>query len=273
MNELAVTQNQGLITYDKDQINLIKELYAKKSTDAELKLLMYMSNKYGLDILTKQIWCIKFGDAAAQIYAGRDGFLEVGHRSGKFNGIETKVVRIDEPLLIEYSAWENRVKVNKIFSSEYQFVATCTVFRTDMEHPITVEVYEEEYSTGQSLWQSKRRTMIGKVAESQALRKAFSISGLYAEEEIYAEKIEVNENKPTTAEFVEADVITNSVIDKVKVATIRVIAEKKGIKEKNICDSYKIDSFANMTFEEWKSAMDKLELRPDKVKNPLEGVI
>lgn len=273
MNELAI-QSQSLITYDKDQINLIKSMYAKKSTDDELKLLMYMSNKYGLDILTKQIWCIKFGEAAAQIYAGRDGFLEVGHRSGKFDGIETKITKIDEPFSIQYSAWENKVKVNKTFKSEHQFVATCTVYRKDIEHPIVVEVYEEEYSTGQSLWQSKRRTMIGKVAESQALRKAFSISGLYAEEEINtAEKVEINENKPTTEEFVEADVITHSIIDKVKIITITAVALRKGIKEKNICDAYKIDRFEQMTYNDWKAAMDRLELRPDKKSNPLEGVI
>jgi hypothetical protein len=44
-------------------------------------------------------------------------------------------------------------------------------------------VWEEEYSTGIDNWDRKRRTMISKVAESQCLRKAFSISGIYAPEE------------------------------------------------------------------------------------------
>jgi phage recombination protein Bet len=272
-NEIVTTQGQGLISYNKEQLSLIKEMYAKKATDTELQLLLYMSNRYGLDILTKQIWCVKFGDAAAQIYAGRDGFLEVGHRSNQFDGMETKIKRIDEPISIEYSAWENRVKVNKTFKSDYQFVATCTVYRKDMEHPIEVEVYEEEYSTGQSLWQTKRRTMIGKVAESQALRKAFSISGLYAEEEIYQEKVEIDENKPTTEEVVEADVIINSVIDKNKVDAIIALAKRKGINQKSICTKFKLNSFEEMTIVEWSSAMDNLNLRPDKKANPLEGVI
>lgn len=273
MNEIVTTQNQGLITYNKEQVQLIKDMYAKRATDAELKLLMYMSDKYGLDILTKQIWCIKFGEAAAQIYAGRDGFLEVGHRSGKLNGIETPITRVEEPFSVEYFVWENKQKVKKVFKSDYQFVATCTVFRTDMEHPITVEVYEEEYSTGQGLWQTKRRTMIGKVAESQALRKAFSISGLYAEEEIYQEKVEINENAPTTEEAVEAEIIINSKIDKNKIDAIIALAQRKGINQKSICDKYKIDKFEDMTIVEWSSAMDNLNLRPDKKANPLEGVI
>ena len=275
MNEIATIQNQGqgLVSYNKEQVQLIKDMYAKQATNEELSLLMYMSNKYGLDILTKQIWCIKFGSAAAQIYAGRDGFLEVGHRSGKFNGIETKVTRIEEPIYIEYSTWENKVRVKKTFSSEYQFVATCTVFRTDMEHPITVEVYEEEYSTGQSLWQTKRRTMIGKVAESQALRKAFSISGIYAEEEMYQDKTEPNENRPTTAEIVEVDEIIHNPLSKDKVEAIKERAIAKGINQKSICKAYNLDTFDQMDIEQWAEAMDKLGLRPDKKANVLEGVI
>jgi len=53
-----------------------------------------------------------------------------------------------------------------------------------MSHPIEVEVYASEYSTGKNLWRDKPRTMIQKVAEAHALRRAFSISGLYSPEEI-----------------------------------------------------------------------------------------
>ena len=272
MNEVT-TFNQELITYSPDQVKLIKDMYAKKATDDELKVLMYMSNKYSLDILTKQIWCVKFGEAAAQIYAGRDGFLEIGHRSGKFNGIETKTVKVNEPLSINYLAWENRVRVEKTFKSDFQFVSTCTVFRKDMDHPISVEVYEEEYSTGQSLWQSKRRTMIGKVAESQALRKAFSISGIYSQEEMNTNDVIVNENKPTVEEIIEVDTITHSIIDKNKVDAIIALAKRKGIIQHSVCAAYGIETFEEMTFEVWNEATEKLNLRPDKKVNPLDGVI
>jgi hypothetical protein len=42
----------------------------------------------------------------------------------------------------------------------------------------------KEYSTGKALWASKPKTMLIKVAESQALRRAFSISGIYSPEEM-----------------------------------------------------------------------------------------
>jgi hypothetical protein len=63
-------------------------------------------------------------------------------------------------------------------------VGWCRVYRKDMSHPFEVEVYASEYSTGKNLWRDKPRTMIQKVAEAHALRRAFSISGLYSPEEI-----------------------------------------------------------------------------------------
>jgi phage recombination protein Bet len=176
------------IRYSGEQVQLIKDMYARGATDDELKLLMYMSKKYGLDILTKQIWCVKYANQPAQIYTSRDGFISIAHRiklpDGRpsLDGFKTTVERIPEGFSIKYydkdkSSWQT-------FTCDFQYVATCTVYRKDMDHPIEITVFEEEYSTGRNLWQTKRRTMISKVAESQAFRKAFDISGLYGEEEM-----------------------------------------------------------------------------------------
>jgi hypothetical protein len=63
-------------------------------------------------------------------------------------------------------------------------VGWCRVYRKDMSRPFEVEVSLSEYSTGKNLWQTKPKTMIVKVAEAHALRRAFSISGLYSPEEV-----------------------------------------------------------------------------------------
>jgi phage recombination protein Bet len=146
------------------RVALIKAKVAPDATNTEFELLMYMSAQYGLDPLLKQIWLVKFGNSPAQIYAGRDGFLEIAHRSGHFDGMETKVTMSADGTKIES--------------------ATCTVWRNDMQHPFTSNVLFNEYSTGKNLWASKPAVMIGKVAESVALRKAFSVSGLYSPEEM-----------------------------------------------------------------------------------------
>lgn len=161
--------------YTDKQIQLIHDTYAKNTTKEEFELYMYTAGKFGLDPLLKQIWCVKFANQNAQIYAGRDGFLEIAHRSGKFNGIKSGM---------------------KDSNTAY-----AEVYRKDMSNPFYVEVNMGEYSTGQALWKTKPKTMLTKVAESQALRRAFSISGVYGEEEmgqweLQAQDITFNTEKP-----------------------------------------------------------------------------
>lgn len=167
MNELA-----KVTSWTPEQQQLIKDTVAKGVTDDEFKLFLYTATKYNLDPLIGQIWCVKYGTSPASIFAGRDGFLAKAHESGQFNGMEA------EP---KFDQNGNLVS------------ATCSVHRKDMEHPVTVTAYLAEYNSGKANWAKMPITMICKVAESQALRKAFSISGIYSEEERFA--IE-NSNKP-----------------------------------------------------------------------------
>jgi len=157
MNDIVKADNQ-VSKYNSKEIELIHNMYAKNSTEEEFKLFLYTANKFGLDPLLKQIWCVKFANQNAQIYAGRDGFLEIAHRSGQFNGLESGM------------------KDNN--------TAYAKVYRKDMDNPFYVEVDMSEYSTNQALWKSKPKTMLQKVAESQALRRAFSITGIYSPEEM-----------------------------------------------------------------------------------------
>lgn len=168
--------NQGVEASDNEKrISLIKAKVAPDCTNTEFELLMYMADKYNLDPLLRQIWAVKFGNSPAQIYAGRDGFLEIAHRSGMFNGMDTKVIyKLDD---------EGRVVTDKS-GLAIPHSAVCTVWRKDMTNPFIATVLFTEYNTGKNLWTSKPSVMIGKVAESVCLRKAFSVSGLYCPEEM-----------------------------------------------------------------------------------------
>ena len=150
---------------DPSKYELIKSLYAKGATNEEFELYLYTANRFGLDPLLKQIWCVKYKGEKAQIYVARDGYLEIAHRSGQFNGLESGM------------------KSNT--------TAYAKVYRKDMQYPFAVEVEMNEYSTNMSVWKTKPKTMLIKVAESQALRKAFSISGVYSPEEMGQWEMEV----------------------------------------------------------------------------------
>ena len=157
----AATHTAPPATYDREKLQLIRDMFARGANDNEFGVMIELARKYQLDPFARQIWLVKYGDNPAQIFCGRDGYLAIAHRSGQFDGIQSGS-RVEDGELI---GW-------------------CRVYRKDMSHPIEVEVYASEYSTGKNLWRDKPRTMIQKVAEAHALRRAFSISGLYSPEEI-----------------------------------------------------------------------------------------
>ena len=157
----ATTAPATPATYDPEKLRLIRDMFAKGATDNEFGVMIELASRYQLDPFSRQIWLVKYGDNPAQIFAGRDGYLAVAHRSGQFDGMESGTRKDGDAL-----------------------VGWCKVYRRDMSHPFEIEVHASEYSTGRNLWKDKPRTMIQKVAEAQCLRRAFSISGLYSPEEI-----------------------------------------------------------------------------------------
>ena len=160
----------------KEDLELVKSTCAKGTTDSEFKLFCYTANLYSLNPLKKEIWAVKYGYSPANIMVGRDGYLTIAHKSGQFNGMKT-----------EYFSSKFDKELDKIKTHEQRAndsYAECTVYRKDMEHPITVRAYYKEYFNEKSpVWKDKPITMICKVAESQALRKAFNVSGVYDPDE------------------------------------------------------------------------------------------
>lgn len=162
--------------FNPDEINLIKSTVAKDCTNTEFKFLMYLASEYNLDPIRRQIWCIKYGDNPATIFTGRDGFLQIAHRSGQFDGMKSWV---------EYA---KDAEGNDDYSRPIK--GHCTVWRKDMTQPFETEVLFQEYVIPQqpgkkpTLWQTKPSVMILKVSESVCLRKAFAVTGLYSPEEM-----------------------------------------------------------------------------------------
>jgi phage recombination protein Bet len=192
-NEVQVSKTsdlQNMIVTDwKDDLQLVKDLTAKSCSDSEFKLLVHMANEYGLNPLKREIWAVKYSYNPAQIFVSRDGFLSIAHKSGQFNGMETTFDEV------------------KLDDNKKDLTATCVVYRKDMEHPIKVTVYQSEYDSKMSVWKTKPRTMLQKVAESQALRRAFNVDGVYSPEEF--DQVDSNQQKETEHQTIETKVIEN----------------------------------------------------------------
>ena len=193
-----MTKEISLVNFNEEQIKLIKSQIAPKATDAELQLFLYQAKRTGLDPLTRQIYAIfrnvkekEYGkDVWKQkmtIQTSIDGFRVIAERSGDYAGQ-------DEPIFIEK---DNKLEYCKI---------TVYRFRGDVRYAAAVGVaYWSEYAqlddknlpTG--LWRKMPHTMLAKVAEALALRKAYpqDLSGLYTSDEMtQADPIPVDEIKP-----------------------------------------------------------------------------
>lgn len=180
---------QAMENWSEGDRKTIWNISAKGTTQSEFKVLLYQAMKYGVDPLSKEIYAIKYGNNPASIFIGRDGFLKIAHRSGTFDGMETRVIKKDgtEALICDF---------------QDLYGAVCRVYRKDIKLPFEVAVKLSEYNTGKRNWAKIPETMIKKVAESQALKKAFSITGVYSPEE--AGVIEESQSK-ITEEYVEVD--------------------------------------------------------------------
>lgn len=162
-----------VIEYDAHQREILLETVAKGCSPEQFAYMLELARIYRLDPFRKQIWATPAG-----IFIGRDGFLEIAHASGDFDGIDTTFEEKDGEVIS----------------------ATCTVWNKRMSHPVRFTARMKEFvrrSTGKpGAWEKMPSVMLQKCAESHALRRAFNISGLYDEAEF--EPIEYVQTGPVT---------------------------------------------------------------------------
>ncbi len=117
------------------------------------------------DFLQKNVYAIPYGSTYSLV-TSIDYARKIGMRSGVV-GVTEPVYEMNGPVIVACSITVKR-KVQGIVGD------------------FSAKVYFSEYTTGRNLWTSKPRTMISKVAEMHALRKACpeEMSQVYVEEEM-----------------------------------------------------------------------------------------
>ncbi len=173
----------------QEQIQLIKQMYAKDTTDTELQHFLYVCKKTGLNPLTRQIYLIK-RKGQITIQTGIDGFRSIAERTGEYMASD------QEPIF----CYDGN---DALFS--------CTLFvkryhsASGTWHNIASKAYYREYCVPNSpMWTKMPHTMIAKCAEALALRKAFpeQLGGLYTQDEMMqADMHTVQESNQEVAEL------------------------------------------------------------------------
>lgn len=170
--QVSVAASKEANTWTDEQIELIKSTVAKGATDDELKLFLYTAKRTGLDPLTKQIHFVKRGGQMS-IQTGIDGYRTIAERTQSLAGIDDA----------KYDIGEESNKPLKATVTVYRFV-------NDEKVAFTASARWSEYAPQGNqafMWNKMPFLMLGKCAESLALRKAFpnDLTGLYTDEEMH----------------------------------------------------------------------------------------
>lgn len=161
-----------LITFNDDQVGLIKRTFAKDATNDELALFLHQCKRTGLDPLAKQIYFQKRNSSdgpKVTIITGIDGYRLVADRTKQYAGS-------DDPI------FDNEDNPRKATVTVYKIVG-------GIRCPFAATARWDQYYPGDKLgfmWRKMPHLMLGKCAEALALRKAFpaELSGVYTKEEM-----------------------------------------------------------------------------------------
>lgn len=186
---LLGANDKGRVTYNVngEEVNLsfnIVRLYLTrgqgKVTDSELIMFITLCKSNGLNPFNGDCYLIKYDDRTpASMVTARDAFMRRAEGAPVYDGFQSGVIIIRNNQVVENEG--------SFFLPNDQLVGGwAKVFRADRKFPTVQKVRLSEYNTGKSNWASKPGTMIQKVAEAQAFRRAFpmNLNGMYIAEEM-----------------------------------------------------------------------------------------
>lgn len=192
--EIATQQKQELISFNQQQIDLIRKTVAHQLNPMEFEMLMSIASRRGLDPLLNQIHAVPRGQGANRkltMQVGIDGLRLIAARTGDYAGS-------DEP---KFTFKDNSKLPESASVTVWRFVHNQRVPFTSTAH---WDEFAPDLNSGQGfMWKKMPKTMLAKVAEAQALRKGFpgDLSGLYEATEMDQADTPRDFHKPQASEI------------------------------------------------------------------------
>ena len=214
-NEVTTTTEQNEVT----QALLLDYLKTmnKGLNEQQTKQFLAVAGTFGLNPWKREVYAVTYknkdGSTDMSIVTGYETYIKRAEMNPNYDGYDIKFNGTFKKGTVTKSGKNGAWQVEAIIP-EGDVSCTCTVYRKDRAHPIVEEVFFDEYNQNNSMWQSKPRTMLKKVAIVSAFRKAFPIDfgGMpYTNDELPdnmtgADKLqaqgmqEVQPEQPTTAQ-------------------------------------------------------------------------
>lgn len=186
---LLGANDKGRVTYqvNGEDVNLSFQIVRNYLTrgngdvsDSEIIQFISICRENKLNPFVGDAYLVKYDkNSPAQLVTARDAFMKRAEAGQGYEGFQSGVIVIrDGKAVQEEGAF--------FLPGDTLIGGWAIVYRSDRKFPYTQRVRLQEYNTGRSTWAGKPATMIQKVAEAQAFRKAYpmNMAGLYTPEEI-----------------------------------------------------------------------------------------
>lgn len=181
---MSTPDNTLSIWNNEKQLAEIKAIYGAKLSDLEFKTLVGIGKATNLNPFLRELWAVKYGSEAAQIFIGRDGYRKASQANPEYDYHTVDAVYSNDTFEIKdgVPTHSYNLKDRGTLVGAY-----CNVRKHRASKPTFIYVELKEYNTGKSVWATKPATMIKKVAEAQGLRMAFQdiFAGTYDESETW----------------------------------------------------------------------------------------
>ena len=137
----------------------------KKATVAQVHALLIVAKEHGLNPFTKEIYAFPDRGGAIKPIVGVDGWLKLANNHPQFDGMDTEFGYSEE------------------FSDTY---CTVSVYRKDRRMPMKHTAWLKENRRNTDPWNNMTKRMLEHRATCQAIRRAFSFSGIMEPDEALA---------------------------------------------------------------------------------------
>lgn len=164
-------------------LDTLKNTVFKNATNDELLALVVVSNEYGLNPLTKEIYAFPAKGGGIVPVVSIDGWIRMMNDHPQFDGIDYQ--------------FEHDPKGGLV-------ACTAIIYRKDRSHPTRVTEYLSECKRNTEPWKMERR-MLRHKATIQGARVAFGFSGITDEDEAAATPGLANARDVTPARSVPID--------------------------------------------------------------------